>query len=203
MSEEEKKIPEFQEEGPEAETVPEEPVTDAAEDAADKTGKKEKSKKKEKMFTLTREQMEQMELAARQLEASKEQYARLAAEYDNFRKRTAREKDSLYEDSKLETVKRFLPVYDNLERAVTAPGEDDSAHKKGLEMIFHQFEEVLTALGVTEIQAHGQPFDPERHNAVMHIDDETLGENTVADVLQKGFMLGEKVIRFATVRVAN
>ena len=132
-----------------------------------------------------------------------DKYMRLLAEYDNYRKRTAKEKDNLYQDAKADTIKEFLAVYDNLERAVATEGDEDSPHKKGLEMIFHQYQEILKKLGVTEIEAQGQPFDPEKHNAVMHIDDENLGENVVSQVFQAGFLLGDKVIRHAIVQVAN
>ena len=168
----------------------------------EKTDKKSK-KKKEKTYTLTREQMEAAELAAKQLESVKDQLVRLTAEYDNYRKRTTKEKDNIYQDAKADTIKEFLAVYDNLERAMATEGDEDSPHKKGLEMIFHQYQEILKKLGVTEIEAKGQPFDPEKHNAVMHIDDESLGENVVAQVFQAGFMLGDKVIRHAIVQVAN
>ena len=168
----------------------------------EKTDKKSK-KKKEKTYTLTREQMEAAELAAKQLESVKDQFVRLTAEYDNYRKRTTKEKDNIYQDAKADTIKEFLAVYDNLERAMATEGGEDSPHKKGLEMIFHQYQEILKKLGVTEIEAKGQPFDPEKHNAVMHIDDESLGENVVAQVFQAGFMLGDKVIRHAIVQVAN
>ena len=168
----------------------------------EKTDKKSK-KKKEKTYTLTREQMEAAELAAKQLESVKDQFVRLTAEYDNYRKRTTKEKDNIYQDAKADTIKEFLAVYDNLERAMATEGDEDSPHKKGLEMIFHQYQEILKKLGVTEIEAKGQPFDPEKHNAVMHIDDESLGENVVAQVFQAGFMLGDKVIRHAIVQVAN
>ena len=168
----------------------------------EKTDKKSK-KKKEKTYTLTREQMEAAELAAKQLESVKDQFVRLTAEYDNYRKRTAKEKDSLYQDAKADTIKEFLAVYDNLERAMATEGDEDSPHKKGLEMIFHQYQEILKKLGVTEIEAKGAPFDPEKMNAVMHIDDENFGENEVAQVFQAGFMLGDKVIRHAIVQVAN
>ena len=168
----------------------------------EKTDKKSK-KKKEKTYTLTREQMEAAELAAKQLESVKDQFVRLTAEYDNYRKRTTKEKDNIYQDAKADTIKEFLAVYDNLERAMATEGDEDSPHKKGLEMIFHQYQEILKKLGVTEIEAKGQPFDPEKHNAVMHIDDESLGENVVAQVFQAGFMLGDKVIRHALVQVAN
>ena len=160
-------------------------------------------KKKEKGITFTLEQAEQMELAVKQLETTKDQFARLAAEYDNYRKRTAKEKESLYQDAKADTIREFLAVYDNLERAAAAPGGEDDPHKKGLEMIFTQYKELLKKLGVAEIEARGQPFDPERHEAVMHIDDENFGENEVAQVFQAGFLLGDKVIRHAVVQVAN
>ena len=132
----------------------------------------------------------------------KEQFLRLAAEYDNYRKRTAKEKESLWTDAKADTVQAFLPVYDNLERALKQDTADE-AFKKGVEMTMNQLKEVFARLGVTEIEAEGKPFDPNLHNAVMHIEDENLGENTVAQVFQAGFMLGEKVIRFAMVQVAN
>ena len=193
---EENKQP-LEEEAPETEAAPEPRPEEPAEKAP--KGKK----KKEKGFTFTKEQVEQMELAARQLETTKDQFARLAAEYDNYRKRTAKEKETLYQDAKADTIKEFLAVYDNLERAAAAPGGEDDPHKKGLEMIFTQYKELLKKLGVAEIEARGQPFDPERHEAVMHIDDENFGENEVAQVFQAGFLLGDKVIRHAVVQVAN
>ena len=195
MSEENKKP--LEEEAPETEAVPEPQPEEAAEKAP--KGKK----KKEKGFTFTKEQVEQMEAAVKQLETTKDQFARLAAEYDNYRKRTAKEKETLYQDAKADTIREFLAVYDNLERAAAAPGGEDDPHKKGLEMIFTQYKELLKKLGVAEIEAQGQPFDPERHEAVMHVDDENLGENEVAQVFQAGFILGDKVIRHAVVQVAN
>lgn len=183
-------------------TAPEAEKKEEQAAAEEKTDKKAK-KKKEKTYTLTREQMEAAELAAKQLESVKDQFVRLTAEYDNYRKRTTKEKDNIYQDAKADTIKEFLAVYDNLERAMATEGDEDSPHKKGLEMIFHQYQEILKKLGVTEIEAQGAPFDPEKHNAVMHIDDESLGENVVAQVFQAGFMLGDKVIRHAIVQVAN
>ena len=129
-------------------------------------------------------------------------FLRLAAEYDNYRKRTAKEKESIWADAKASVVTSFLPVYDNLERALKQDTTDE-AYKKGVEMTMTQLKEVLSKLGVTEIEAAGQPFDPKLHNAVMHVEDEAFGENTVAEVFQAGFQLGEKVIRFAMVKVAN
>ena len=183
-------------------TEQEAPKTEAPEtEKEEKTGKTKK--KKEKTYTLTREQMEAAELAAKQLESVKDQFVRLTAEYDNYRKRTTKEKENIYQDAKGDTIKEFLAVYDNLERAAASEGGEDSPHKKGLEMIFQQVKDILKKLGVTEIEAAGNPFDPEKMNAVMHIDDENLGENEVAQVFQAGFMLGDKVIRHAIVQVAN
>ena len=204
MSEETKRPAEETPEEPKEVPQEEAPPAEEAPETAEKTEKAPKGrKKKEKTYTLTREQMEAAELAAKQLESVKDQFVRLTAEYDNYRKRTAKEKDSLYQDAKADTIREFLAVYDNLERAVSTEGDEDSPHKKGLEMIFHQYQEILKKLGVTEIEAQGAPFDPEKHNAVMHIDDENVGENVVSQVFQAGFMLGDKVIRHAIVQVAN
>ena len=158
----------------------------------------------EETFTVTRGQMEKMEALAQQLAEQQDKFLRLAAEYDNYRKRTAKEKETIYSDAKIDTITAMLPVYDNLERALAQfPEGDESPHRKGVEMIFTQFKESLAKLGVTAIDAVGKPFDPERHNAVMHVEDETLGENVVAEVLQQGFLLGGRVLRFAIVKVAN
>ena len=185
-----------------AETTEQEtPETAEAPEKEEKAAKGKK--KKEKTYTLTREQMEAAELAVKQLESVKVQFVRLTAEYDNYRKRTTKEKDNIYQDAKGDTIKAFLAVYDNLERAAAAEGGEDSPHKKGLEMIFHQYQDILKKLDVTEIEAKGQPFDPERMEAVMHIEDENFGENEVTQVFQAGFMLGDKVIRHAIVQVAN
>ena len=164
--------------------------------------KAKKKEKKEKGITFTREQVEKMELAAKQLESVKDQFTRLTAEYDNYRKRTTKEKENIYQDAKGDTIKTFLAVYDNLERALKQETADE-AYKKGVEMTMNQLKEVLTKLGITEIPAQGQPFDPKYHNAVMHVEDESLGQNVVAEVFQTGFQCGEKVIRFAMVKVAN
>ena len=153
-------------------------------------------------FTVTREQMEKMEGLAKLVADVNDKYLRLAAEYDNYRKRTAKEKESIYGDAKADTIKPLLAVYDNLERGIAQYDEAD-VHRQGLELIMRQFTETLTKLGVTEIEAQGQPFDPEKHNAVMHVEDESAGENTVVEVFQKGFMIGDKVLRFAMVKVAN
>ena len=185
------------------ETPEKEPQAAAAEEK-ELPPEDKKEEAKAETFTVTREQMEKMEGLAKQLAEEHDQYLRLAAEYDNYRKRSQKEKDNLYTEIRSETVEKFLPVYDNLERGLAQFGaEDDDPHKKGLEMIFNQYKEALTKLGVTPIDCVGKEFDPERHNAVMHIEDESCGENTVVEVLQQGFMLGDKVLRFAIVKVAN
>ena len=131
-----------------------------------------------------------------------DKYLRLAAEYDNFRKRSAKEKESAWTDSKASTAAAFLPVYDNLERALKAPCSDE-AYQKGVEMTMNQLKEVLTKLGIEEIPALNEKFDPNLHNAVMHVDDDSVEENTIVEVFQTGFQTGDKVIRFAMVKVAN
>ena len=127
---------------------------------------------------------------------------RTMAEYDNFRKRSQREKDSLYTDARAETVEKFLPVYDNLERALKQETVDE-AFKKGVEMTMTQLTGVFEKLGVTVYGEAGESFDPAEHNAVMHCEDESAGENTIVEVFQKGFRVGDKIIRFAMVKVAN
>ena len=180
-----------------------EPVEQAEEKAAEETAEAAPEAEAPETFTVTREQMEKMEALAGQLAALNDKYLRLAAEYDNYRKRTAREKENTYQDAKMDTIKSFLEVYDNLERAVQQAGDEENVHKKGMEMIFHQLENVLEKLGVTVEDPTGLAFDPLKHSAVMHVDDENFGESIVSQVFQKGFLLGEKVIRFAAVQVAN
>ena len=134
--------------------------------------------------------------------ALNDKYLRICAEYDNFRKRSQKEKEALYTDVKAETLKSFLPVYDNLLRALAQPTED-AAYAKGVEMIMAQFNTTMEKLGVEKIESLGQTFDPAYHNAVMHVDDEEKGENEIVEVFQEGFKAGDKVIRFAMVKVAN
>ena len=136
------------------------------------------------------------------LAALNDKYLRICAEYDNFRKRSQKEKEALYKDVKAETLKSFLPVYDNLLRALAQPTED-AAYAKGVEMIMAQSNTTMEKLGVEKIESLGQTFDPAFHNAVMHVDDEEKGENEIVEVFQEGFKMGDKVIRFAMVKVAN
>ena len=134
--------------------------------------------------------------------AEHDAHLRLAAEYDNFRKRTVKEKEASYGNGKADAVATLLPVYDNLERALNQPTED-AAYKKGVEMTMNELVKIFTGLGVEIFGNVGEEFDPNLHNAVMHIDSEELGENTIAMVFQKGFKIGDKVVRFAMVQVAN
>ena len=129
-------------------------------------------------------------------------YLRLAADYDNFRKRNVKEKETLYAAGKAEAVEKLLPVYDNLERALNQ-ATNDEAYKKGVEMTMTQLVGILNGLGVEIFGQAGDAFDPNIHNAVMHTEDENLGENVISQVFQKGFKLGEKIVRFAMVQVAN
>ena len=131
-----------------------------------------------------------------------DQLLRLAAEYDNFRKRSAKEKDGAYTNGKADTLAKLLPVYDNLERALNQPTED-AAYKKGVEMTMNELVKIFTGLGVEIFGNVGDAFDPNLHNAVMHIENEELGENVISQVFQAGFRCGEKVIRFSMVQVAN
>ena len=134
--------------------------------------------------------------------AEHDAHLRLAADYDNFRKRTIKEKEQSYGNGKVDAVEKLLPVYDNLERAMNQPTED-AAYKKGVEMTMTQLVGIFAGLGVEIFGNVGDEFDPNFHNAVMHTEDESLGENVISQVFQKGFKLGEKIIRFAMVQVAN
>ena len=134
--------------------------------------------------------------------AEKDKYLRLAAEYDNFRKRSQREREAMFTDIRGETVERLLPVYDNLQRALKMPCSDESFYK-GVEMTMTQLEEIFESMGITAIATTGELFNPDRHNAVVHLQDESLGKGVITEEFQKGFILGDKVIRFAMVAVAN
>ena len=132
-----------------------------------------------------------------------DRYLRMAAEYDNFRKRSQREREQAYTDAVSRAVTALLPTYDTLERAIKAETAD-TEYKKGVEMTMTQLTESLKGLNVTVIEASaGTTFDPNFHNAVMHVEDEALGENVIAEVFQQGFQIGDKVIRHAMVKVAN
>lgn len=165
-------------------------------------------KKKEQEVTEEEQTVETAEIAPEvnpfeeKYNAEHDAHLRLAAEYDNFRKRTAKEKEQSYTNGKSDAVERLLPVYDNLERALNQPTED-AAYQKGVEMTMNELVKILTSLGVEIFGNTGDAFDPNIHNAVMHTEDDSVAENTITQVFQKGFKLGEKIVRFAMVQVAN
>ena len=180
----------------------EEPEIEAKEaDGKKPEAEKAEEKKPEEKKGKEKEEEKKPDLKA-EMDTLNDKYLRICAEYDNFRKRSQKEKDSLYGDVKAETLKKFLPVYDNLVRAL-AQSTEDEAYRRGVEMIMNQFNVTMEKLGVTEIECLGKKFDPAFHNAVMHVEDEEKGENEIVEVFQKGFMMGDKVIRFAMVKVAN
>jgi molecular chaperone GrpE len=148
------------------------------------------------------EQPDPAEELRAELAAEKDRYLRLAAEYDNYRKRSQKEREALFLDVKCETVSKLLPIYDNLARALSAPCSDEAFYK-GVEMTMNQFMEIMDKLGIEKIPSLGEKFNPEVHNAVMHVEDDCVGENVVVEEFQTGFILGEKVIRYSTVKVAN
>ena len=195
---EDKKTPESQQE----EEIKEEVKTQPEKAEEKSAGKKEDKKASKKDSKPTEEKKEEQSSPAEELKGANDRYLRLLAEYDNYRKRSQKEKDSLYADIKSDTVAKFLPVYDNLVRALAQTTEDE-AYRRGVEMIMTQFNTTLEKLGATRIECLGQKFDPSLHNAVMHVEDEEKGENEIVEVFQDGFMMGEKVIRFAMVKVAN
>ena len=158
---------------------------------------KEENKKAENELTELLEQKDA------EISAGKEQYQRLLAESDNFKKRTVREKEAIYTDSVKDTVAALLPVIDNLERALDSFADKESDHYKGVEMVLKQTEDIFKKLGVSEIKSVGEQFNPEIHNAVMHVDDDNVDENTVVEQFQKGYMFNDKVIRHSMVKVAN
>ena len=134
--------------------------------------------------------------------AEHDSFLRLAAEFDNFRKRTVKEKEQSYGNGKADAIVKLLPIYDNLERALNQPTED-AAYKKGVELTMNELVKIFTGLGVEIFGNLGDSFDPNLHNAVMHTEDESLGENVIAQVFQKGFKMGDRIVRFAMVQVAN
>ena len=157
---------------------------------------------KERNETPIEEVAEEVNPWEEKYNAERDAHLRVAAEYDNFRKRTVKEKEASYGNGKADAVAKMLPVYDNLERALNQPTED-AAYKKGVEMTMNELVKIFTSLGVEIFGNVGDEFDPNLHNAVMHVENEELGENVIAQVFQKGFKIGEKVVRFAMVQVAN
>lgn len=164
----------------------------------------------EVVSSIPKEEFDKLDAKLKELSVKCEEYfdkiQRNAAEFDNYKKRTLKEKEALYTDAFADAVQAFLPVADNMERAVAAITDDSTelkTLKEGVDMVFNQLKEVFAKLGVEEIEAEGKTFDPNFHNAVMHVEDEAYGENQVAEVFQKGYKLKEKVLRHSMVKVVN
>ena len=173
-------------------------------EAIEESAKESKAKKKKADKKLEIEVLKaEVEKLSKENASVKDTYLRTLAEYDNFRKRSQREKDATYTDAKADTLKKLLPVLDNFDRALSVESTDAESYKKGVEMIHTSFCEILKKLGVEAFGEAGEPFDPNFHNGVMHIEDEALGENVIAQVFSKGYKIGEKILRPAMVQVAN
>ena len=168
-----------------------------------KAATKEKGKGKAKKAKPEEPSLEQeVEALAKRVQELEEKELRLRAEYENYRKRTTKEKSEIYPDATAQAIGRFLPILDNFERSM----EFDCSTKEfqqGIDLIYKNFQDILTQLGVEAVGERGEPFDPELHNAVMHCEDEELGENTISQVLQKGYKMGDRIIRHAMVETAN
>lgn len=182
---------------PAAEDAKTAPAAETEEIPVKKADKKEAKKEKE-----PKEKKETKKEIEADLAAEKDKYLRLLAEYDNYRRRSTREREAIYADVRCDTLKKFLPVYDSLSRALAQTPDDDPA-RKGLEGIMNQYNTALNQLGVTAIEAVGQPFDANRHNAVMHVEDDAYGEGVVVEEFEKGFCIGDRVLRYSVVKVAN
>ena len=163
--------------------------------AEEKNTKSQTDKKKTKKLE------EELAAATARADEINEKYMRMLAEYDNFRKRSAKEREGVYADAVSDTLTSILPVLDNLERAEACRDADGLV--KGLELTLKSFRDTLERLGIQEIEALGKTFDPNVHNAVFHVDDESYGESEIVEVLMKGYMKGDKVVRYAMVKVAN
>lgn len=186
---------------PEDQKAPQQPEESAA-PAQEKEAPKRREKKDRAKDQLAKLQ-EQLGVMQKELDAQKDQALRLAAEYDNFRKRSQREREAAFNDSRVAVLSEILPVIDNFERAAQNKEAGYEDFQKGISMTFQQFMEIMKKLGVEAFGAQGDPFDPNIHNAVMHVEDESLGESVVADVFSKGYRLGDRVLRHAMVKVAN
>ena len=187
MSEDEKNIPN--------ENLDEE--LDEAEETA------EENQESEDIIEEKAEEESELDKAVKEAKAANDKYLRLFAEFDNFRKRTSSEKAGMYDNGVRDTIEKFLPVIDNLERALSANVDEEDPMYKGVAMIMKQINELFESMKVIEISEVGVPFDPNIHNAVMHVEDENFDENSVAEVLQKGYSYHDKIIRPAMIKAAN
>jgi len=186
--------------GMESEPAKEEGSVDGA-DTEVRAGSNEQDKLKAELEKLKSE----LDSKTKECDEYLDRLQRTAAEYDNFKKRTQKEKEALYIDAVSDVVSNFLPVMDNLERALQAIPDDKASKnlKDGVEMVFKQLKETFSNIGVEEIKALNEPFDPRLHNAVMHVEDEAFGPNTIVEEFQKGYIYKDKVIRYSMVKVAN
>lgn len=195
----------------EAEAEPEAELTGARQEKSEKPEEKENAEKKEKSFLGKKKQnaefhklQQQIDALTKETEDWKDKYARLAAEYDNYRKRTVKENEMRYEDAKADVWKNLIGIIDDFERALQAEILPECQnYKEGVNLIYKKFTDVMASAGIEEIKALHESFDPEVHNAVMHIDSEEAGENEVVEVFVKGYKLGGRVIRHSMVKVAN
>ena len=197
-----------EENGTEAETVnetekAETASTEAAAEAETETVEEPASEKEEKGSRKEKKLKKELEETEKKLAASEEKYLRMIAEYDNYRKRTQKEREGIYTDAYADALKEILPVADALEMALKYSASDNAKIVEGVDMTLKKFSEILGKMGVEAFGAEGETFDPNFHNAVMHVEDEAYGENVIAEVLMKGYRKGEKVLRYAMVKVAN
>ncbi len=200
MAEEEKK--DLEEVLPEEEVVVETVVEEMSETETD--NEKLSFKDKKKMNAELKKLRDQVEEANKASEEMKDRYTRMCAEFENYKRRTGKELDARYADAKGDVWKNILPVVDNFERALAQETDESNAsYKQGVEMIYRQLIEAMKAAGVEEIEAMNAEFNPELHNAVMHVDDDSVGANIIVDVFAKGYKMGDKVLRYSMVKVAN
>lgn len=190
---------------PEAEEVKEETAAEVPETeaAAEEKGKKDKKSDSKKLKAENEALAKALEAEKARADEADDKYMRLAAEYDNFRKRSQKEKEAIYGDAIADAIKGIIPIIDNLQYAQKYQNGDREKFAEGVELILGQLPETLSKMNIKMFGAAGEQFNPEIHNAVFHIEDESYGENEIAEVLQVGYMLGEKVIRYAMVKVAN
>lgn len=197
---EEKDIPEA-ETAPEAEAVPE--TTEDAEASAEEKGKKDKKSDAKKLKAEIEELKKALEAEKKRADEANDKFLRVTAEYENFRKRSQKEKDAVYGDAVSDTVKGIIPIIDNLQYAQKYQNGDREKFAEGVELILSKVPETLEKMNIRQFGAPGEQFNPEIHNAVLHTEDDAFGENEIAEVLQCGYMHGDKVIRYAMVKVAN
>lgn len=192
----------------EAEEATVEEALETAESVTEVEAEAEAAKDEEKLSGKEKKKLKKADVEIdrlqNELDEANDKYLRVCAEYDNFRKRTAKEREGIYADAYIDALTQILPILDNLDRAAQFIAEDaESPMAKGLELTRKSFVEALEKMGVVEIEALGKSFDPNLHNAVMHVEDEAFGENEIVEVFMKGYVRGDKVLRYSMVKVAN